>query len=114
MTVKRVEPVPSETALFVALRRALANKAYTCEQFGPDYLAAIPTYLASEAAGHVNGCIFGSAGAFFSYWAAAKESAIYNRDWDNYGPWTVDEVEKCMPNLLKGYVNPAPPEKEKK
>jgi hypothetical protein len=26
----------------------------------------------------------------------------------------VDEVEKCMPNLLKGYVNPAPPEKEKK
>ncbi|MCX5992025.1 MAG: SDR family NAD(P)-dependent oxidoreductase [Chloroflexi bacterium] len=79
-----------------------------------DYLAAIPTYLASEAAGHVNGCIFGSAGAFFSYWAPAKESAIYNRDWDNYGPWTVGEVEKCMPNLLKGYVNPAPPEKEDK
>jgi len=26
----------------------------------------------------------------------------------------VDEVEKCMPNLLKGYDNPAPPEKEKK
>ena len=78
-----------------------------------DYLAAIPAYLATDKAGHINGCIFGAAGAFFSYWAPSKETAIYNRDWDTYGKWTIDEVEKCVPNLLKGYVNPAPPEEKK-
>ena len=78
-----------------------------------DYLAAIPAYLATDKAGHINGCIFGTAGAFFSYWAPSKETAIYHRDWDTYGKWTIDEVEKCVPNMLKGYVNPAPPEEKK-
>jgi methyltransferase (TIGR00027 family) len=33
------KPSPSRTAFFVALRRALANKAYPGQQFGPDDLA---------------------------------------------------------------------------
>ena len=39
MTNKGVEQKPSETALFAALRRVLANKAYQNEKFGPDDLA---------------------------------------------------------------------------
>lgn len=39
MTNKGVEQRPSETALFAALRRAIANKEYRNEKFGPDYLA---------------------------------------------------------------------------
>jgi len=39
MGAKRVEQKASETALFAALRRALAYKAYQDEKFGPDYLA---------------------------------------------------------------------------
>jgi len=78
-----------------------------------EYLAAIPVFLCSDAAANINGCIFGASGANFSYWAPAHESAMYARDWDNLGPWTVDEIEQYMPNLLKGYVNPAPPEEKK-
>ena len=81
---------------------------------GPDYLAAIPAYLASESAPTSMGVSSAAPAPSSPYWAPAKESAIYNRDWDNYGPWTTDEVEKCMPNLLKGYVNPAPPREGKK
>ena len=39
MSNNSVEEKPSETALFAALRRALANKEFGNEEFGPDYLA---------------------------------------------------------------------------
>jgi hypothetical protein len=39
MTNKGVEQKPSETALFAALRRTIANKEFGDEKFGPDYLA---------------------------------------------------------------------------
>jgi O-methyltransferase involved in polyketide biosynthesis len=39
MTNNRVEQKPSETALFAALRRTLANKEFNNERFGPDNLA---------------------------------------------------------------------------
>jgi methyltransferase (TIGR00027 family) len=39
MTDKGVEQKPSETAMFAALRRTLANKEFGDEKFGPDYLA---------------------------------------------------------------------------
>jgi len=39
MFKKGVEQKPSETALFAALYRAVANKEFKAEGFGPDYLA---------------------------------------------------------------------------
>lgn len=39
MTNNSVEQKPSETALFAALRRTIANKDYKNEKFGPDDLA---------------------------------------------------------------------------
>jgi len=36
MTDKGVEQKPSETAMFAALRRTLANKEFKNEKFGPD------------------------------------------------------------------------------
>jgi len=39
MTNKSAEQKPSETALFAALRRAIAYKEYKNEKFGPDHLA---------------------------------------------------------------------------
>ncbi len=78
-----------------------------------DYLATIPAFLCSDEAAHINGCIFGASGASFSYWAPSHESIMFGRDWDNYGKWTWEEVKKSMPTLLKGYVNPAPPEQKK-
>ncbi len=78
-----------------------------------DYLAAIPAFLCSDQAAHINGCIFGASGAAFSYWEPAHESVIIGRDWDTHGPWTWEDVAKNMPTLLKGYTNPAPPEEKK-
>ncbi|MCX6000169.1 MAG: SDR family NAD(P)-dependent oxidoreductase [Chloroflexi bacterium] len=79
-----------------------------------EYMSAIPAFLCSDAAANINGCIFGSSGSFFSFWAPARETTIFNRDWDKYGKWSWEEVEKSMPTLLKGYVNPAPPEPPEK
>jgi methyltransferase (TIGR00027 family) len=39
MTNNGVEQKPSETALFAALRRTIANKEYNNDKFGPDFLA---------------------------------------------------------------------------
>ena len=39
MPTKGVEAKPSETAMFAALRRAIANKDFQNERFGPDFLA---------------------------------------------------------------------------
>ncbi|EDN67111.1 conserved hypothetical protein [Beggiatoa sp. PS] len=39
MSKKSIEEKPSETALFAALRRTIANKEFQNEKFGPDYLA---------------------------------------------------------------------------
>jgi len=78
-----------------------------------DYLATIPAFLCSDEAAYINGCIFGASGAAFSIWEPAHESIQFGRDWDKYGKWTWEEIAKCMPTLLKGYVNPAPPEAKK-
>ena len=39
MTKNGVDQKPSQTALFAALRRALAYKDFHNDRFGPDYLA---------------------------------------------------------------------------
>ncbi|MCJ7626468.1 MAG: SAM-dependent methyltransferase [Anaerolineaceae bacterium] len=41
MSTNGVEQKPSDTAMFAALRRAIANKDYQNERFGPDYLAEL-------------------------------------------------------------------------
>ena len=39
MSTQGVEAKPSETAFFAALRRAIANKDFGNDSFGPDFLA---------------------------------------------------------------------------
>ena len=39
MSKNNVEQKPSQTAMFAALRRALAHKEFKNEKYGPDYLA---------------------------------------------------------------------------
>ena len=41
MTNNGVEQKPSETAMFAAFRRTIANKEFANEKFGPDYLAEL-------------------------------------------------------------------------
>lgn len=77
-----------------------------------EYMGTIAAFLCSDQAGDINGCIFGAAGHKLSYWSPPVETVAFTRDWDKEGMWTWEEVEKCMPTLIKGYVNPAPPQKK--
>jgi NAD(P)-dependent dehydrogenase (short-subunit alcohol dehydrogenase family) len=82
---------------------------------GADYFAALIAWLASDAAANVNGQMFGGAGGRLSYWAPSYEAKIIVKNFEKDGPWTIEEVQKHMDStLLVGYINPAPPEPEKK
>jgi NAD(P)-dependent dehydrogenase (short-subunit alcohol dehydrogenase family) len=75
---------------------------------GPEYVAPLFVYLASDKAANINGQVFfASKGkvAIYSEWV--EKSTIYKHEAD--GMWTVDDLEKHVPeSLLIGYMNKAP------
>ncbi len=77
------------------------------EDLDPDDVAPMVVYLASEAAGGVNGQIFlcyGSAIALVAPPRPAK--TLYKSSAD----WTLDELDRLVPTTIAdGLVNPAPP-----
>jgi len=77
-----------------------------------EYMSAVVPFLCSDAAAHINGCIFGASASKLSYWTPARETVTFARDWEKQGGWTWEDVEKDMPTLLRGYVNTAPPQPE--
>lgn len=83
---------------------------------GPEYVAPLFVYLASEKAANINGKIFFiSKGKVAIYCEPVEQYTVYKTDAE--GMWTLEDLEKYVPSsLLVGYVNPAPPEppKEKK
>ena len=76
------------------------------EELDPDDVAPMVVYLASEAAGGVNGqffLCFGSQIALIAY--PRPVHTLYKSD----GDWTLDELDELVPQgLTKGLVNPAP------
>ena len=76
-----------------------------------EHMGAIAAFLCSDEASHINGCIFTAAGHKLACWSAEMEKVIFPRDWQKQGGWTWEEVKRCMPSLLKDYVNPAPPDR---
>ena len=107
--------------LIASFRKRFEAGLWTQEQYEeamhiapPEHLGMIAAFLCSSEAGHINGCIFTAAGHKLCYWSPPLETITFARDWERDGRWTWEEVERCMPTLLKGYVNPAPPEGEKK
>jgi len=80
---------------------------------GPEYVAPIFIYLASDQAADINGQIFHIKKGVVSVYSKPVEiQKMYKTDED--GMWTFDNLEKHIPeSLLAGYKNPAPPEKPK-
>jgi NAD(P)-dependent dehydrogenase (short-subunit alcohol dehydrogenase family) len=83
---------------------------------GPEYVAPLFLYLASDKAANINGKIFHiTRGKVAIYHEPVEQFIIYKTDAG--GMWTLEDLEKYVPSsLLVGYVNSAPPEppKEKK
>lgn len=75
---------------------------------GPEYVAPIVVYLASEAAANINGQIFhAEKGRVSIYSEPVEVRAIYK--FADTGMFRVEELIEAVPRtLLTGYVNPAP------
>lgn len=81
---------------------------------GPEYIPPVVTYLACDKAGNINGQVFHiEKGRVAIYSEPVEVRAIYKTEAG--GMWTVDDLEEAIPKtLLVGYVNPAPPQEEKR
>jgi hypothetical protein len=67
------------------------------ESIGPEYNAPLVVYLASDAAGHINGCTFLVAkGEIDLISNPTKVKSIYKKE----GIWTVEELVDFMPKSL--------------
>lgn len=80
---------------------------------GPQYIPPLFVYLASDKAANINGQVFFiTRGKVAIYSEPIEEKTIYKTNAE--GMWTLDELEKFIPDsLLVGYVNPAPPQPPK-
>ena len=80
---------------------------------GPEYIAPIMVYLASDEAANINGRVFHiTRGKVAIYSEPVEMYTIYKTDAD--GMWTFDDLKKYVPgSLLVGYTNPAPPQATK-
>ena len=85
--------------------------ALDVEQMDPDDIAPFAAYLASEQASNVNGQIFLVYGNTVSLFSQPRlVNTIYKDD----GIWSLQELRTLMPKIvLKGVVNPAPPQAPK-
>ncbi|MEE8306143.1 MAG: SDR family NAD(P)-dependent oxidoreductase [Gammaproteobacteria bacterium] len=72
---------------------------------GPDDVAPIVVYLATDAAGNINGCTFGSSGGRIAlHTDPVAVKSIYKE-----GRWTLDELMRIVPTALtREATNPAP------
>lgn len=76
----------------------------------PEYFAPFIAYLASDAATDINGCVFVTSRATIGIWNHPQIVRKLTRDWEIDEKWSIDEIEKLVPQeLLVDYVNPAPP-----
>lgn len=67
---------------------------------GGEHVSPIVVWLASDAAAHVNGCVFRAGAGKFGFYAHPTEARTINKDWRVKGKWTVDELRKALPSSL--------------
>lgn len=80
---------------------------YMKELMAPvEYISPIVAYLCSKESGYVNGRIFSASASKFSYWSPPREINAFMRDWEIQGGWKWDEIEKCIPELIRDQVVP--------
>ncbi len=99
------------------MKKRLENGLITKETYdsfinmsGPEFISPIVAYLASDAAGNINGQVFHiEKGRVGLYCQPIETHAIYKTS--ENGMFRLEELEESVPKtLLVGYVNPAPAE----
>ncbi len=76
---------------------------------GPEHIAPMVGFLASDAAANVNGQIFRVEARLVGIYSPPTITKALCRDYVNHGLWGVDELAELVPlTLLTDYVNPAP------
>lgn len=78
---------------------------------GPEFIPPIIVYLATDEAANINGQVFhAEKGRIAIYSEPIEVRAIYKEE----GNFTTDElIDEVPKSLLKGYINPAPPQPER-
>jgi len=80
---------------------------------GPEFVAPLVAYLATDGAKDINGCVFYTSGTRIGLYS---EPEIFRNLFKprEEGPWKVAELEKLMSaTLMMGIVNPSPVEEKK-
>ena len=71
------------------------------ERPGGEHVSPIVVWLASDAAAHVNGCVFRAGSGKFGVYDHPTEIRTANKDWRAKGRWTVEELNRALPgNVL--------------
>jgi NAD(P)-dependent dehydrogenase (short-subunit alcohol dehydrogenase family) len=78
---------------------------------GPEAVAPIVLYLATDEAANINGRVFWCGAGRVALFSEPEEVKAIYKDHKKDGPWTLDELVELVPRTLAvGLVNPAPPE----
>jgi len=77
---------------------------------GPEHVAPIVVFLATDQAGDINGQVFGAAGSsIFLYSKPQEIKTLFKSE----GIWTLDELIDLVPGTVaKGLINPSPPKND--
>ena len=67
---------------------------------GPEHVSPMVVWLASDAASHVNGCVFRAGSGKYGFYAHPTEVRTINKDFRTKGKWTIEEVSRLLPSSL--------------
>ena len=67
---------------------------------GPEFVAPIVVYLATDDAAHISGKVFGCSGGDITIFSEPRPLRSIHRDRKTQGPWTLDELLKLVPQTL--------------
>ena len=67
---------------------------------GGEHVSPLVVWLASDAASHVNGCVFRAGSGKYGIYTHPTEIRAVHKDWRAKGKWTVEELSRILPSTL--------------
>jgi NAD(P)-dependent dehydrogenase (short-subunit alcohol dehydrogenase family) len=73
---------------------------------GPEFVAPVVVYLASDYGSNINGAVLGVMGGRISIDRVAGPSRGIYKDFRKDGPWTIEEMRRVIPKTIEPYCPP--------